>query len=99
MPKSKLATSQNLIDILMGGITTIAFNKKTDGSLRIMRCTLSQKLIPAADMPKHFDPKKFLADITGGRLRVYDLEKRGWRTIPISELHYIRDDAGKSYTI
>lgn len=99
MAKSKIISAQNLIDILMNGITTIAFNKKTDGSLRIMRCTLSQKLIPAADMPKHFDPKKFLTDINEGRMRVYDLEKRGWRTIPISELHYIRDDAGKSYTI
>lgn len=99
MGKSMLISAQKLIDLLSGDIITIAFNKKTDGALRVMHCTLSTRTIPAADMPRSFNPSKFLDDIRKGNLRVYDVENKGWRTIPISALHYIRSSDGIDYKI
>lgn len=70
----------------------IKFTKK-DGTTRFMRCTLNFQRIPAIDHPKKVDIPKILKLMqNSGILHVYDLEKRGWRSVPFNNVEYIQVD-------
>ena len=67
----------------------IKFEKK-DGTTRYMTCTLDFKKIPVKDQPKHVDMSKILKLMqNNGILHVYDLEKKGWRSVPFNKIEYI----------
>jgi hypothetical protein len=50
---------------------------KNDGTFRVMKCTLNYNLIPKEHRPNDSVKGRYLDDAP---LRVYDLEKRGWRS-------------------
>ena len=58
---------------------------KQNGEERTMRCTLNFDIIPVEKRPKEkVDIEKIMNEIRdNGILRVYDLEKEAWRTIPL----------------
>lgn len=67
----------------------IKFEKK-DGTTRYMSCTLDFKKIPVKDHPKKVDISKILKLMqNSGILHVYDLEKKGWRSVPYNSIEYI----------
>lgn len=60
------------------GPTTIEFTKK-DGTLREMKCTLNPTLIMFKD-PTYLEHDTIVASEGDTAIRVYDLEKSGWRS-------------------
>lgn len=69
-------------------IATIQFIKK-DGSLRLMKCTLNFKKIPEESYPKNMKLEDILSLIKKNILRVYDIEKNGWRSIPVDRTEFV----------
>ena len=64
-----------LKSILNDGIATITFTK-TDGTERVMKCTLDRKMVPE---PKVVHESR-LRSISPDVLPVYDIEAQGWRS-------------------
>ncbi len=67
-----------LISILKEHICKISFTK-LDGTVRVMKCTLKEGLLPivSTDIPK---PKKKTSSEV---IVVFDLEKKGWRSFRV----------------
>lgn len=95
-----MAVDKNIIDTAIGfwrkmkdeGEVTVKFEKK-DGSTRIMRCTLDFSRIPKKDYPKtkSIDMAKILTLVQNNKvIRVYDLEKSAWRSVPIDKVEYLK---------
>ena len=67
-------------------IVNIEFIKK-NGELRQMKCTLDFKKIPPEQRPKNTSLQNILKLITENKiLRVFDLEKNEWRSVPFKSL-------------
>ena len=76
----------------------VKFTKK-DGSERLMKCTLNFDRIPKADYPKGVDLPKILKLLDkNGIAHVYDIEKRGWRSVPFKKVEWLITD-NKRYRI
>ena len=77
----------------------IKFEKK-DKSKRVMHCTLDFSKIPQWDKPKTVDVVKILKNAhKNGILRVYDLEKRGWRSVNFRKTEWLEttdEETGES---
>lgn len=71
-----------------GDIVSIYFIKK-DGTERFMKCTLNFSRIPAEHRPKDVKLENILSMIKKNILRVYDVEKAGWRSIPVENTQFI----------
>jgi len=68
---------------------TIKFVKK-DGTERIMKCTLNFDYVPLSDKPKDVNMAKILKLISkNGIIHVYDLEKKGWRSVPFDKVEWL----------
>ena len=78
----------------------IRFIKK-DGRKREMTCTLNFDKIPKESLPKtNKSTKEIVKDLKQtGRINVYDLENKGWRTIYIDSIFYLKTDSGIEYKI
>jgi len=64
-----------LKSVLNDGVATITFTK-TDGTERVMKCTLDRKMVPE---PKVVHESR-LRSISPDVLPVYDIEAQGWRS-------------------
>lgn len=72
---------------------------KADGTERIMRCTLDFKKIPAKDHPKGVNIQQILKLIQKNKImHVYDLDVKGWRSVPFERVDYL-DTAARRYYI
>jgi len=72
---------------------------KADQSQRIMRCTLDFKQIPKKDHPKSVNIQNILKLIqTNKIMHVYDLDKKGWRSVPFNRVEYM-DTATRRYYV
>lgn len=60
---------------LKEGVKTITFTK-TDGSQRVLKCTLQESVLPQVDTSKVTTAKKQNDDA----LAVWDIENAGWRS-------------------
>lgn len=89
-------------------LKTIQINKivkvkftKVDGSIREMKCTLDFNLIPKEHQPKNpLNLYAILKQINEkGSLRVYDLDKKDWRTVPITRVDWLEDENNKRFSI
>jgi len=88
MPKKQPPPITSAIDmlerIMKEDIITLKFRKRTNNEERIMRCTLNFERVPKSDKPKSVNLKKILKLIQDHRiLHVYDIEKKGWRSVPL----------------
>ena len=82
-----------------GGIVTIKFQKQ-DGSIRVMRCTLDFDEIPIQDRPKDVNLPKILHLLNSKKIvHVYDVEKKGWRSVPFDRSEWIETPDKKRYSI
>ena len=68
------------------------FEKKSDCSTRIMKCTLDFTKIPKKDHPsKNINIPKILKLMQRSKIiHVYDLEKKGWRSVPFDKVEYLK---------
>lgn len=65
-----------LEETLSTGRARVTFTK-VDGSIRVMLCTKAPNLITETNMPKGVGEQREHT----GLLRVYDLERNGWRSM------------------
>ena len=80
------------------GEATVKFTKK-DGTVRIMKATLDFAKIPKPDHPKNVNMAKILKLMQkSGIIHVYDLEKKGWRSVPFKEVDWL-ETSEKRYKI
>ena len=72
------------------GEATVKFVKKTDGTVRIMKCTLDFKKIPQHQHPKKVNMPQILNLLQkSGIIHVYDLEKKDWRSVPFQSVDWL----------
>lgn len=72
------------------GEAKVKFTKKTDGTVRIMKCTLDFKKIPTDKHPKNVNMAKILNLLQkSGIIHVYDLEKNDWRSVPFNNVDWL----------
>lgn len=72
--------------------------KKQDGTDRIMNCTLDFSLIPDELKPKSVDLAQILKLIKKNEiLRVFDIEKQEWRSVPFDRLQWLETPAKIRY--
>lgn len=77
----------------------VKFTKK-DGSIRIMRCTLDFTKVPKEDRPKKVDIPKILKLLQdNGIMHVYDLDKKGWRSVPFQRVEYLQTRGNVRYKV
>jgi hypothetical protein len=73
---------------------------KADGTNRIMRCTLNFDKIPRSDKPKKVDLPKILKLLNTNKvLHVFDLDKKGWRSIPFLKTQWLETPSRKIFKI
>lgn len=77
----------------------VVFFIKKNGEKRIMKCTLDFTLIPKEKKPKDFKFENALAMIKKNILRVFDVEKQEWRSIPVSSTQFIKTQDNKIYRV
>lgn len=87
---SKLSPS-NIQDLLRKAILSVTF-KKTDGSERVMKCTLRTDLIPEAHKPSG---TKVIKE-NEYTVRVYDLDKNAWRSFRFDSVSVV-DEIEREY--
>ncbi len=76
----------------------IRFTKK-DGSNRIMKCTLDFTKIPKRDYPKSVNIERILRLIQKNKImHVYDLNKKGWRSVPFDRVEWMDTKDRRYYT-
>jgi len=77
----------------------IKFIKK-DGSIRLMKCTLDFDKIPKDHLPKNVNLPQILKLLQKNKIvRVYDLEKMGWRSVPFDKVEWIETNDKVRYRI
>ena len=67
---------------LRNGICEMTFTKK-DGTLRSMKCTLAEWLVPQVETK---NPTPRVIAENDNLVKVYDLEKQGWRSFNIDSV-------------
>ena len=75
-----------LKDMLQVGPATITFTK-SDGTERVMKCTLEADKLPPVVVKEDAKPRK-VSDSTKA-LRVFDTEKQEWRSFTIKNIKRI----------
>lgn len=81
----KKYSREQLVDILMKNVVSVAFEKK-DGTIREMACTLNDELIPTDALPKGDSVRKHSDSV----LAVFDVEVGEWRSFRIDSLKYVK---------
>ena len=72
-------SSNEMLDALRGGICLVEFEKK-DGTIREMKCTLNQNIIPMAKMPKEG------VAYSESTIRVYEPVIDEWRSFRVDSV-------------
>ena len=81
-----MITKEELKNKVGGTIFTVKFIKKTTGELRTMKCRFGvSKGVVGTGLTR----AQIESDIANNHVRVYDVEKQGWRTIPLNNIEYI----------
>lgn len=75
-------------DMLSKQVLEVSFTK-ADGTARVMICTTNGNMIPHADRPAPSNEKSARQDSPTETFRVYDLEKKAWRSFRLDSVHSI----------
>lgn len=75
-------------DMLKNGIATVTFTK-TDGSTRVMKCTLQPELLPVRTLTESKKTRKQNPDV----MPVFDVEQDAWRSFRIDSVTSITGGA------
>ena len=77
--------------VLVSTPVTVTFTK-VDGTVRVMKCTLEADKLPVVELKEEAKPRKH-SDSTKA-LRVFDLEKKEWRSFTIKNIKRIEFTIG-----
>ena len=100
MAENNITTAVEFLRLVRAAKDVHLFFIKKDGEERLMHCTLDYSRIPKDKRPKNVDLPKILELINKhDTVRVYDLEKHGWRSVPFSRAKWVEDDNGVKYSI
>jgi len=96
-------TIDNILDFLdkikEEGEVTLKFRKK-DKSIRVMRCTLDLDKIPKKDQPSDINLSKIMRLVVQNKvIHVYDLDKKGWRSVPYDRTEWLETKSNKRFSI
>jgi len=73
------------------GEAQVKFTKNDSKTIRIMKCTLDFKKIPKDQHPKNIDMAKIIKLMQkSGIIHVFDLEKKGWRSVPFNRIDWMK---------
>ncbi len=79
-------------------IVTIQFIKQ-DGTNRIMKATLDFNKIPMRDRPKSINIPQIMKLIEKNKIiRVYDIENKGWRSVPFDRVDWLQTPKRRFFT-
>ncbi len=78
-----VAAKEGLLEKLREGEVIVVFEKK-DGTERTMKCTLKMDVIPEAHHPKGTG-----VEGPASVVKVYDVEKEGWRSFGVDQIRSI----------
>ena len=78
--------------VLVSTPVTVTFTK-VDGTVRVMKCTLEADKLPVVELKEEAKPRK-QSDSTKA-LRVFDLEKKEWRSFTIKNIKRIEFTIGE----
>ena len=86
---STLGAAMYFLDKLKkGDVIEVEFIKQ-NGEKRVMKCTLNFNRIPIDKKPKKTTLEDILKQVVKNKiLRVFDVEKNDWRSIPFKSLVY-----------
>lgn len=86
---STLGAAMYFLDKLKkGDVIEVEFIKQ-NGEKRVMKCTLNFNRIPPDKKPKKTTLEDILKQVVKNKiLRVFDVEKNDWRSIPFKSLVY-----------
>lgn len=73
-----------LNELLHEGIVSVTF-RKTDGTTRVMKATLSSEMIPAQPLTESEEPKKE-RKVNDAVMAVWDTEANGWRSFRLDRI-------------
>jgi len=76
-----IMTRNEMLKELHEGICVVVF-EKVDGTERTMKCTLMEDRIPGEKKPKDKSAAEFSEEV----IRVFDVEKDGWRSFKVSSV-------------
>jgi len=79
--KEKIKSMDHLKSFLRANVVDLKFTK-VDGTERVMKCTLVPNLLPEIEINENKKTRKENLDI----IKVYDLEKNGWRSFRFENL-------------
>lgn len=74
-----------IVDVLKKNVMTISFTK-ADGTARDMVCTLMPNKLPAVELKEDKKPRKENLEV----IRVFDLEKKAWRSFRVDSIRTYR---------
>ena len=74
-----------LFSLMREGVVTVTFRKKTDGSLRVMDCTLVDDYLPTTSTVKKW-PDRLIV--------VFDIENEVWRSFYRDTVVKLEDSDG-----
>jgi hypothetical protein len=77
----------SILQRLQNGVALVTFTKK-DGTVRGMKCTLAESLTPQVEV-KSSAPRVIAEN--DNLVKVYDLEKQGWRSFNVDSVISIFD--------
>jgi hypothetical protein len=78
-----------LINDLRSEVVEVTFNKVSDGSVRVMRCTLRPDLLPANYIEEKEQEKAFHKQNTDV-VAAWDVQKGGWRSFRLDTVSYVQ---------
>jgi hypothetical protein len=73
----------DIVDHLRSNLARVIFTK-SDGSTRVMHCTLIKEYLP-----EQKDVEEYTANINKSAIPVWDVEHRGWRSFRIDSVKSI----------
>ena len=71
----------DLVSILLNSIVTVIFTKVSDGSTRVMKCTLQQDFLPQLVGSNHKRSEEVLA--------VWSVDDNGWRSFRLDSIQEV----------
>lgn len=78
-----------LLNDLRSEVVEVTFNKVSDGSTRVMRCTLRKDLLPQDYIEEEAKEKSFHAE-NPNVIAAWDVQKGGWRSFRMDTIQYVQ---------